>query len=115
MKYCFQLKIGNMDGAFIAYHNTQETFGFEYVKTKEIEARIFGNSLYSDIGTIFYSVFTVCSKVLTTILDDLLISVKDEDYKQLKIGIFSHQYQKRLVLFVELQDYGILLNLRRAR
>ena len=31
-----------MDGAFIAYHNTKEIFGFEYVKTKEIEARIFG-------------------------------------------------------------------------
>jgi hypothetical protein len=39
-----------MDGAFIAYHNTKEIFGFEYVKTKEIEARIFGNSIYADFS-----------------------------------------------------------------
>jgi hypothetical protein len=37
LKYCFQLKIGRMDGAFIAYHNTNEIFGFEYIKTTEIE------------------------------------------------------------------------------
>jgi hypothetical protein len=70
-----------MDGAFIAYHNTKETFGFEYVSTKEIEARIFGNSLYSDIGIFFSLVFTVCSKMMTTIMDDILVSLKGEKYE----------------------------------
>ena len=57
MKYCFQLKIGRMDGAFIAYHNTKETFGFEYVKTREIETRVFGSSAYSDVGMILNKFF----------------------------------------------------------
>lgn len=43
LKYMFQLKIGNMDGAFIAYHNTREIFGFEYVKKSEMERRVFGS------------------------------------------------------------------------
>ena len=42
-----------MDGAFIAYHNTLKLFGFEYVKTLEIERRIFGNKKYSDVGLFF--------------------------------------------------------------
>jgi len=37
-----------MDGAFIAYHNTQEIFGFEYIKLKEMERRIFGNDYYAN-------------------------------------------------------------------
>ncbi len=64
-----------MDGAFIAYHNTRETYGFEYVKTKEIESRVFGNSVYSDV------VFTVCTKVLTRIMDDLLKDLEGESFK----------------------------------
>ncbi len=28
IKYAFQLKIGNMDGAFISYHNTKNIYGF---------------------------------------------------------------------------------------
>lgn len=43
LKYAFQLRIGRMDGAFIAYHNTKEIFGFEYIKRMEIDRRIFGN------------------------------------------------------------------------
>ena len=39
-----------MDGAFISYQNTKETFGFEYVKTDEIEKRIFGTKIYGDLG-----------------------------------------------------------------
>ena len=52
-----------MDGAFIAYHNTKETFGFEYVSTSEIDNRVFGSKVYSDAGFLnLYLVFTVCSK-----------------------------------------------------
>jgi hypothetical protein len=32
LKYIMQCKIGRMDGALIAYHNTQKIFGFEYIK-----------------------------------------------------------------------------------
>ena len=47
LKYYFQTKIGRMvkcikDGTFITYHNTEEIFGFEYIKIQEIEKRVFG-------------------------------------------------------------------------
>lgn len=32
MKYYYQMKIGDMDGAFLAYHNTKNIFGYEYIK-----------------------------------------------------------------------------------
>ena len=32
LKYSGQCRIGRMDGAFVTYHNTQEIFGFQYVK-----------------------------------------------------------------------------------
>jgi len=34
-----------MDGAFLAYHNTAEVFGFQYVPIEEIEHRIYGSSV----------------------------------------------------------------------
>lgn len=43
IKYAFQLKIGRMDGAFIVYHNTEDIYGYEYVKFNEIVMRLFGN------------------------------------------------------------------------
>jgi hypothetical protein len=38
-----QVKIGKMDGAFIAYHNTEKIYGYEYVKLKEMALRVFGD------------------------------------------------------------------------
>eukprot|EP00354_Favella_ehrenbergii_P006016 CAMPEP_0170478460 /NCGR_PEP_ID=MMETSP0123-20130129/19470_1 /TAXON_ID=182087 /ORGANISM="Favella ehrenbergii, Strain Fehren 1" /LENGTH=399 /DNA_ID=CAMNT_0010750711 /DNA_START=255 /DNA_END=1453 /DNA_ORIENTATION=- len=37
LKYIMQMKIGRMQGAAIAYHNTQKVFGFEYIKLEEME------------------------------------------------------------------------------
>ena len=42
LKYIMQMKIGRMQGAAIAYHNTQKVFGFEYIKLEEMENRVFG-------------------------------------------------------------------------
>jgi hypothetical protein len=32
-----------MSGIFVSYHNTQETFGFEYIDKELIETSIFGS------------------------------------------------------------------------
>jgi hypothetical protein len=40
--HSFQARIGNMDGIFIAYHNTARLFGFQYVPLDEMEERLFG-------------------------------------------------------------------------
>lgn len=59
LKWAFQLKIGRMDGAFVAYHNLLENQGFEYIKADEIYKRIFGTVEFSDV------VLQVGSKIAT--------------------------------------------------
>ena len=44
LKYIMQMKIGQMQGAAVAYHNTQKIFGFEYIKLQDMERRVFGCS-----------------------------------------------------------------------
>ncbi|KAI7886803.1 Pet127-domain-containing protein [Lichtheimia hyalospora FSU 10163] len=49
LKYNFQLRIGNMDGLLVTYHNTQQIFGFQYISREEISARLFGNTHMGDM------------------------------------------------------------------
>ncbi|KAJ7147506.1 RNA processing-related protein, mitochondrial RNA degradation [Mycena crocata] len=42
LKYGFQVRIGNMDGVIVAYHNTAKMFGFQYVSLEEMDQRLFG-------------------------------------------------------------------------
>lgn len=84
-----------MDGAFIAYHNTQQIFGFEYVKTTEIERRIFGSTRYADLA------FMCCSKLLTCLFDEVLKALSQEDYSLLKLGIYADGSRKSITVFAE--------------
>jgi Mitochondrial protein Pet127 len=43
LKYSLQVRIGNMDGIFVAYHNTKRIFGFQYISLDEMDAAIHGN------------------------------------------------------------------------
>ncbi|KAF8208860.1 mitochondrial protein Pet127-domain-containing protein [Mycena galopus ATCC 62051] len=43
LKYGFQVRIGNMDGVIVAYHNTAKMFGFQYVSLEEMDQRLFGS------------------------------------------------------------------------
>ena len=45
MKYGFQAKIGRMDGVIVAYHNTSEIFGFQYIPLADMERCIYGLGL----------------------------------------------------------------------
>ncbi|KAJ7784643.1 mitochondrial protein Pet127-domain-containing protein [Mycena metata] len=42
LKYGFQVRIGNMDGVIVAYHNTSRLFGFQYISLDEMDQRLFG-------------------------------------------------------------------------
>ncbi|KLO16780.1 Pet127-domain-containing protein [Schizopora paradoxa] len=48
LKYSFQARIGNMDGIFVAYHNTARIFGFQYIPLTEMDARLFGGENRGD-------------------------------------------------------------------
>lgn len=65
LKYSFQARIGNMDGVFIAYHNTARIFGFQYVPLEEMDERIYGNR---EAGPY---VFEKCVKLLEIITNEI--------------------------------------------
>ncbi|KAJ2684690.1 hypothetical protein IWW39_004757 [Coemansia spiralis] len=67
LKYNFQTRIGNMDGIFVAYHNTARMFGFQYIPRKEMDRVLFGNEYTGDKA--FKAVLILLSKLLRTITD----------------------------------------------
>jgi hypothetical protein len=95
IKYAFQLKIGKMDGAFIAYHNTKKIYGFEYIKLKEIIRRLFGDEFNFD------NTFLIISKLLTDINDYIIQDLKPNyDTSQLKIGMYANACNRSLMVMV---------------
>lgn len=58
MKYNLQVRIGCMGGIFVAYHNTKEMFGFEYLSKEDLDQCLFGIVLLLFI----YFIFVYCWK-----------------------------------------------------
>ncbi|OAA75490.1 Mitochondrial protein Pet127 [Akanthomyces lecanii RCEF 1005] len=44
LKYSLQVRMGRMDGIFVAYHNTQRIFGFQYIPLSEMDHALHGQS-----------------------------------------------------------------------
>ncbi|KAL5614518.1 uncharacterized protein BROUX77_000355 [Berkeleyomyces rouxiae] len=42
LKYSLQVRMGLMDGIFVAYHNTNRIFGFQYISLNEMDLAIHG-------------------------------------------------------------------------
>ncbi|KAL0943922.1 mitochondrial membrane protein Pet127 [Colletotrichum truncatum] len=42
LKYSLQVRMGRMDGIFVAYHNTQRIFGFQYLSINEMDLALHG-------------------------------------------------------------------------
>lgn len=61
----FQVRIGDMDGIFVAYHNASELFGFQYISREEMDERIFGNPETGD--AIFDIILQVYNEILAAI------------------------------------------------
>ncbi|CAD8073787.1 unnamed protein product [Paramecium sonneborni] len=89
LKWAIQLKIGRMDGAFVAYHNLLEIQGFEYIKSSEIYKRVFGTEEFSDLSLL------VGSRIATKMFDEIIADI-NEDFETLKIGIYSQSFTKKI-------------------
>ncbi|KAG1822459.1 mitochondrial protein Pet127-domain-containing protein [Suillus subaureus] len=79
LKYSFQARIGNMDGVFVAYHNTARVFGFQYVSLEEMDARLFGQDVKpagavngDGAPTRGARIFEKCVKVLEIVMDEIV-------------------------------------------
>ncbi|RSL44033.1 hypothetical protein CEP53_011417 [Fusarium sp. AF-6] len=44
LKYSLQVRMGRMDGIFVAFHNTQRIFGFQYISLEEMDRALHGTS-----------------------------------------------------------------------
>ncbi|EXJ80474.1 hypothetical protein A1O1_08619 [Capronia coronata CBS 617.96] len=44
LKYSLQVRMGRMDGIFVAYHNTERLFGFQYIPLPELDLALHGQS-----------------------------------------------------------------------
>lgn len=44
LKYSLQARIGRMDGVFVAYHNIERIFGFQYIPLDEMDQALHGSS-----------------------------------------------------------------------
>lgn len=44
LKYSLQVRMGRMDGIFVAFHNTQRIFGFQYISLDEMDFSLHGQS-----------------------------------------------------------------------
>lgn len=42
LKYSLQVRMGRMDGIFVAFHNTERIFGFQYVSLEEMDDTVHG-------------------------------------------------------------------------
>lgn len=62
----FQVRIGNMDGIFVAYHNTLKLFGFQYVPLHEMDERLFGSHELGD------QVFSKCLAILEVLAEEIV-------------------------------------------
>jgi Mitochondrial protein Pet127 len=44
LKYSLQVRVGRMDGVFVAFHNTERIFGFQYIPISEMDLALHGTS-----------------------------------------------------------------------
>ena len=44
LKYSLQVRLGRMDGIFVAFHNTTRVFGFQYIPLEEMDLAIHGQT-----------------------------------------------------------------------
>ncbi|OMJ11888.1 mRNA degradation protein [Smittium culicis] len=92
LKYNFQTRIGHMDGVFVAYHNTASICGFQYISTKEMDRRLYGNSITGNYS--FNSTLTLLNEILNTITAEI-------PDKNLILSFSANEPSQSLTLWVE--------------
>ncbi|KAJ1991838.1 hypothetical protein EDC05_003193 [Coemansia umbellata] len=118
LKYNFQTRIGNMDGIFVAYHNTARMFGFQYISRREMDTVLYGNET---TGTkAFRAVLILLGKLLRTLTDkypeqDLRITFDTERTKQLDVWVEVVNDEAEAVAMQSYQDADFMRAIREQR
>ncbi|KAH9179300.1 mitochondrial protein Pet127-domain-containing protein [Lactarius sanguifluus] len=96
LKYNFQARIGNMDGVFVAYHNTKKIFGFQYIPLSEMDARLFGDDAVGD------AVFERCLTLLEAVLEE---ATRELPHQSIRLTAEKSQREDNLKVFLEPADW----------
>lgn len=65
LKYSLQVRMGRMDGIFVAFHNTERIFGFQYISLPEMDFALHG----TDDTTLGDTEFKTSLELLNRVLD----------------------------------------------
>lgn len=85
MKYGLQAKIGRMDGVIVAYHNTAEIFGFQYIPLEDMERCIYGGMEAADVA------FDLSIQMLEKIMDLLTKDPELSKSGTIKVQVVSEE------------------------
>lgn len=96
LKYSYQCRIGKMDGIFVAYHNTDEIFGFQYIPIAEMDTMVAGNPA---TGT---AAFQLCIKTWYFILKTLEAEWPIDKVK--RVTLSTDDSTRALTLYIEEVD-----------
>jgi hypothetical protein len=75
LKYSIQVRIGSMDGIFVAYHNTQSMFGFEYISLEDMDISLYGSKAMAE------SLFNVSLQILNELCLKVVEYFPEQDTK----------------------------------
>ncbi|CDF39338.1 unnamed protein product [Chondrus crispus] len=96
LKYALQLRIGRMSGALVAYHNTSEILGLEYLPLKEINSYVFGSEKWGDIA------FGTTMHLLQDVLEKITAEVCQGDPNEnLKVVMSTEWSRLHMYIFVQ--------------
>jgi len=117
IKYCFQARLGNMDGIFITYHNILKIFGFEYLPLAELEKAIFETRKMAD--TCFNATMALFQIALNEILNEFketenIILLINVDSKLCEITFFAQPVDEKYIVTTKKQA-GLELKLNMER
>eukprot|EP00163_Fabomonas_tropica_P017342 TRINITY_DN3084_c0_g3_i1.p1 TRINITY_DN3084_c0_g3~~TRINITY_DN3084_c0_g3_i1.p1 ORF type:complete len:724 (+),score=134.55 TRINITY_DN3084_c0_g3_i1:61-2232(+) len=90
--FSFQVRIGRMAGAFVAYHNTAEIFGFEYISLQEMDRCVFGSTELAE------QVFDITMKLGNIIFKTITDRFPNEN---LKVCLRAHRKAPFMDIYVE--------------
>ncbi|KAJ3303744.1 hypothetical protein HDV03_003521 [Kappamyces sp. JEL0829] len=98
MKYSTQVRIGDMDGIFVAYHNTQTIFGFEYFSLEDMDVALYGSKAMGE------QLFIIGLQILHKIVSFCVERFPKQDTKL----FFAKPSGHTLDIFIESQDGAVV-------
>ena len=98
LRNIFQVWIGNMAGIFVAYHNTREIFGYEFLNKDEMEASLFQSRRMARLA------FDSGLKLFELLLDAIVSEYGPNDPIRITMKTETTPRGTNTIIFSELDD-----------